>query len=641
MGQQDVERDADEHQLRSFIRSLLRDVHALERMLAGDMFERGLRRIGAEQEMFLIDRAGRAAPLAVELLDRLQSPHFTTELARFNLEANLTPRRYGGDCLRRLHEELDARVAEADAAAATLGAQVLLTGILPTLRQEDLGLDNMTPNPRYFALNHAITKLRGGHFDFRIKGIDEIEIQHDNVMLESCNTSFQVHFQVAPHEFARLYNLAQALAGPILAASVNSPLLLGRRLWHETRIALFQQSVDARSSAHKARGHRPRVHFGDRWIRDSVLEIFREDVARFRVVLATGIDEDPEALVARGTAPRLTALRLHNGTVYRWNRPCYGVLDGRPHLRIEARFLPAGPTTIDEVANAAMFFGLMSALAEEYSDIREVMAFDDARANFARAARNGLQAQFTWLHGKEYSARELLLDQLLPLARQGLLQADIDGGDVEHYLGVVEGRIRAGMTGANWMLKSLATMGTAGTADHRLRTLCLAMRSRQQGHAPAHRWDLATMAEADAWRHSFEKVGQFMTTDLFTVRPQDVVDLAASLMAWEHIRHVPVEDDEGQLVGLVTHRTLIRMLGRGTDRGSGDPVPVSTIMKRDPITVAPETPTLEAIALMREHRVGCLPVVARGKLVGIITERDLINVAGQLLEQHLREHLGG
>jgi CBS domain-containing protein/gamma-glutamyl:cysteine ligase YbdK (ATP-grasp superfamily) len=638
MGEHQVSH-VEEQQLRSFMRSLLADVHALERMLELGMFEKGVRRIGAEQEMFLIDSAGRPVPLALQILDKLGGPSaaFTLELAQFNLETNLAPRLLGGTCLSEMEEELRTNLERALEAARSFGANILITGILPSLRLEDLSLDSMCPIPRYRALNDAITRLRGGRFRAQIRGADEIDITHDNVMLEACNTSFQLHLQVAPEEFARLYNLAQVVTAPVLAAAVNSPLLVGRRLWQETRVALFQQSVDARSETHALRGLRPRVSFGDRWVDRSVIEIFRDDVARFRLVLTTEVDEDPLAAVRAGKPPKLMALRLHNGTVYRWNRPCYGVKDGVAHLRIEARAFPAGPTVVDEIANAALYYGLMTALAEDYADIRAVMGFDDAKNNFVQAARLGLQSQFTWLKGREYTAKQLLTQELLPIARRGLQHAKVASADIDKYLGIVEERVSSGQTGSTWMVKSFISMGTQGTLDHRMRTLTLATLRRQRSSEPVHKWEPATMAEADSWRFSFQRIGQFMTTDLFTVRPGDVIDLAANLMSWQHLRHVPVEDDAGRLVGLVSARALVRIIAEGLyDRG-GDPVPIARIMKTNLVTVTPDTPTLEAIEKMKTHRVGCLPVVQGDRLVGLITERDLVNVAAQLLEQQLRE----
>ena len=638
MGRHDVSSAFSDEQLRAFMKAILADVHALERMLAEDRFETGVRRIGAEQEMFLIDKSGRAWRGADAMMQKLQHPQFTYELARFNLECNLHPQVFGGSCLSTMEQELSGLLDRARQAAGELGGDIVLNGILPTLRRSDLTLDSMVQNPRFLALNDAIAKLRGGEFQFRIKGVDELEMTHDNVMLESCNTSFQVHFQVGPKEFAKLYNCAQAITAPVLAASTNSPLLLGRRLWRETRVALFQQSVDGRSAAHQVRGRRPRVDFGDGWVRDSVLEIFREDIARFRLLLATDLDEDPMAVLDRGGVPLLTALRLHNGTVYRWNRACYGISDGKPHLRIEARAFPAGPSVADEIATAAFFFGLMAAVSHEVDDVAKVMSFDDARGNFVAAARLGLQANLNWFHGREYSAPTLIQDVLLPLAQEGLKNAKLDSADIDRYLGLIGERVRRNRTGARWQLDSLAAMGEKGTKDQRMCALVRAAAARQRTGDPVHVWDLADTGEFEGWRESYLQVGQFMTTDLFTVHPEDVVDLAASLMDWRHIRHVPVEDNDGRLVGLVSHRSLLRLVGQGMKGKDRQPVAVKDIMKLDPVVVTPSTPTLDAIELMRNRKVGCLPVVEDMRLVGIITERDLIRVAAMLFEKHLREN---
>ena len=636
MGEHDVQ-ELDEELQQRFMKALLDDCRALEQMLDTPLIESGIRRIGAEQEMFLVTRACRPAPIAVDLLDRINDPAFTTELGRFNLEANLDPAVFGGGCLRQIENDLERCLALASAKAEEFGAHVLLTGILPTLRQADLGLDNMVPNPRYFALNRAMSRLRGGDFHLLIKGVDEIDLKHDNVMLEACNTSFQVHFQVGAQEFARLYNLAQAVTGPVLAAACNSPLLLGRRLWNETRVAVFQHSVDTRSAVHSARGVRPRVHFGDDWCKKSVIEIFREDIARFRVVIATGVEERSLDLVEKGIAPQLPALRLHNGTVYRWNRACYGVADGVAHLRIENRVLPSGPTIVDEVANAAFFYGLMSGMADRYEDITQRMSFDDAKSNFLAAARHGLQAQMTWLDDETIAAPDLILDRLLPIAKDGLQLAKIDPADIDRYLGILEARVAKRRNGAQWTLASLAALGNEASREDACRTITSAMLKRQQEGEPVHTWELASQEDRSDWREGFRTVGQFMSTELFTVRPSDLVDFAAAMMDWEHIRHVPVEDDRGNLVGLVSHRSLLRLVGQAGAESSTKPVLVESIMKRDPVTVSPETPTLEAIQVMRQNKVGCLPIVDNQKLVGIVTERDFLEAAARVFEQALRE----
>src|SRR5262249_30323800 len=273
---------------------------AVERMLAEGRFETGVRRIGAEQEMFIIDPTWAPARGALKLIERLRDDHYTTQLGQFQLEAHCDPQLLAGDGLSRLQAQLDDLVERARKAAAEVDMDVVLMGILPTMRKSDLGLDSMVPSPRYRALNQVVTEMRGGRFEFSIKGLDELIIDHDSVMLEACNSSFQVHLQVAPDEFARLYNIAQVLAGPIMAIAVNSPIVFGRRLWAEHRIALFRQAVDTRSHTHHMRETEARVSFGTRWVQRSVVEIFKEDIARFRTLVGTDLDEDPVAKLERG-----------------------------------------------------------------------------------------------------------------------------------------------------------------------------------------------------------------------------------------------------------------------------------------------------------------------------------------------------
>jgi len=635
MGEQNVRQTSDEATRRAFMKALLNEVRAMEAMLERGLFERGVRRIGAEQEMFLVDRACRPALTAMQLLEQLDDARFTHELGLFNLEANLSPLALGGDCLRRLEAETDEVLAIAREHAGKVDSQIALVGILPTLTRDHLSLNAMVPTARYFALNEALRRLRGSDFQFAIKGIDQLNFQHDNLMLEACNTSYQIHFQVGAEEFASLYNVAQAVTGPLLAACVNSPILLGKRLWHETRIAVFENSIDARSEALAARGLKPRVHFGDHWIDESVIEIFKEDIARFRVILTTEFEDDPLGMVERGEIPRLNALRLHNGTVYRWNRACYGISDnGKPHLRIENRVIPSGPTVLDEIANAAFFFGMMARLSHGVDDIRSQLSFADVKSNFLSAAREGLRAQQIWFDERQMPAQQLITEELLPLAEQGLREASIDDGDIERYLGVIERRVSARRTGARWQLESLESMSNSGSMHERLRALTKSMVEQQQTGRAVSDWSLAEFCGSQDWRESYRTVGQFMATDLFTVRPDDIVDFAASLMEWRYVRHVPVEDDSGRLLGLVSHRQLLRLIARGLEKDAG-PAMVRDIMRPDPMSVTPETTTVEAIRLMRENRLSCLPVTEDGKLVGLVTEYDLIVVASRLLESVL------
>jgi CBS domain-containing protein len=636
---QDVSAELDPDAIRLFTKAILTDLQALKRMVSEGTIESGVRRFGAEQEIFLVGDGWRPAPVGPEVLERLGGGPFTSELARFNLEVNLEPQLLTGKCFSNLHARLDELLRELREAAAAEGADLVLTGILPTLSKSDLSLDNITPKARYYALNEALTRMRGGAYRLRIEGTDELNIEHESVMLESCNTSCQVHLQVSAEHFARVYNAAQLATAPVLAAAGNSPLLFGKRLWAETRIALFQQSLDTRSATLHLRELSPRVRFGDAWCVDGVTELFAEDISRYRVIMAGEVDENPLEKLDRGEVPRLQALQLHNSTVYRWNRPCYGISEGRPHVRIECRALPSGPTVIDEVANAAFWLGLVIGIARRYPDLSEIMDFDDAKANFLAAARLGLNAGLQWVSGDAIGAPRLILETLLPIAREGLAEAEVDPADAELYLGVIRDRVESGMTGSAWMLRSITGMKLHGTRSERLGAVTAGTVKRQRTGAPVHTWSPATLHEAGGWKQNYLRVEQYMSTALLTVKEDELVDLVAFLMDREQIRHVPVEDDEHQLVGLVSYRSVLRLVAEGKASGpetKGEAPPVKEIMERDLTTVTPETPTLEAIDLMRKRRVSCLPVLKNGKLVGLVTERDFMSIAYQLLEERLK-----
>lgn len=639
MGQHDVDSERDERREREFMGAVLRDLDALERMLARGRFEVGVRRVGAEQELVLLDEGMGPAPVGPEVLAEAADPRVTTELARFDLELNLTPRLLRGDGLRAMEDELSTLLDRVRAAAAHHGARPFLCGIAPTLALSDLTLANLTPVPRYRALNDAVKRMHGGAFRCHIKGADELDVAVDDVMLEAVNTSFQVHYQTDPASFANAYNAAQLATAPVLAAAVNAPFLFGRSLWSETRIPVFQHAIDARTRGQQQRGHRARVDFGERWVERSVLELYREDVARFRPVLTAEIGQDPLAALAAGDAPELRALRLFNGTVYRWNRPCYGVIDGEAHLRIEARALPAGPTVLDEVANAAFLVGLIAGLPAVYGEISRALPFDDARTNFYAAARYGLDAQLRWPGLGARPAGALVAETLLPIARDGLASLGVDAAAADRYLDVVGERARTGRTGAAWISASMFALRNAGVpAERRARLVTKSALEQAERGLVVARFE-PPQPDGDDFRAAYRTVGQFMTTDLRTLRAGDHVDLAAALMDWVHVRHIPVEDERGALVGVVTHRAIVRLFARGA--APNRPVAVAEIMKRDPVAVPPDLPTLAAMRLMRERRIGCLPVVDGGRLVGIVTEQDFIRVAEGLLEARLGDAEAG
>ncbi len=636
MGTQQVSQNNEGEQHRRYMSRLLADLRALDRMMAEGRFETGIRRIGAEQELVLVDRHGNPAPVATDVLDRLDDDRVTTELARFNLEFNCDPIVFGKACLSDLQAQMTGLLEMVATAAKPSEATPLLVGILPTLQLTDLGWNNITPRERYYALNDRFTKLRGGSYELDIKGIDELTVRHDTLMLEALNTSFQLHWQVDPSEFANAFNVAQAIAGPVIAASANSPVLFGKRLWHETRIAIFEQAVDARpeGSPHE-RDLLARVHFGEGWCVQGVAELYKSDIARYRLLFGPTVEEDPIAELDAGRTPKLVSLQTHNSTVYRWNRPCYGITDGKPHLRIENRLLPAGPSITDEVAGAALWFGLMASLPTEIDNLTERMDFDDAKGNFIAAAKLGLNAQFAWLDGERRPAHALLTESLIPAARRGLSHAGVDEADIDKYLNIIEKRVESGQTGAQWMLSTVNRMKGMGTRAERLCALTAGVVSRQKLGHPVHEWSIGDLTESGDWRPNYLRVGQYMTTNLFTVDEEESLELVASIMDWQQIRHVPVEDAAHRLVGLVTHRGLLRALANPTDKPL-ERAAVRDVMLTELVTASPEMTTVEAIELMRTNRLSCLPIVKDGQLVGVVTEHDFMRIAGQLLEESLR-----
>jgi CBS domain-containing protein/gamma-glutamyl:cysteine ligase YbdK (ATP-grasp superfamily) len=636
-GHKKVEGELEGEARRAFMRALLTDLRAFEKMLADGMFERGVSRIGAEQEIFLVDGTYQPAPGALKIIEGVRDGHVTTELGMFNLEMNADPQPFAGKGIAQMEAQLAALFEKVRAAADDLGMQPVLAGILPTIAKTDLGLENMVPSPRYQTLNRVMNAARGEAYDFSIKGIDELVVKHDSVMVEACNASFQVHLQLAePERFAHFYNLAQLLLAPVLAVGTNSPVLFGRRLWAETRIALFEQACDIRTPGLHLRDQVGRVSFGRDWLRGGAVDLYKENITRFRALVGTDSHEDALLALEAGRVPELKALRLHNGTIYRWNRACYGISEnGKPHLRIELRILPSGPTIADEVANGAFWLGLMSEMSATIEDIPARIDFDHAQTNFYTAAREGLASRFTWLDGEEVLAQTLVLEKLLPLAQAGLDRAGVDSHDSARYLGIIERRVRTMRTGSRWMLQSLAGMKERGNLGGRLTALVAAMIARQKTDRVVSDWERARLDENDSARTGHQKVSQYMTTDIFTVRPDDPIEFLAELMGWERIRHVPVEDEKGRLVGLVSYRAVLRHLtelAKHPRENGALSAPVSDLMRKELITVTPDTPTLDAIGLMRRHRIGCLPVVQDGHIVAILTEEDFVGIASKVLE---------
>jgi gamma-glutamyl:cysteine ligase YbdK (ATP-grasp superfamily) len=440
----------DRQRYREKVRTGL-DVFA--RMLRESRFDAELRSMGLEIELNLTDEAGDPAMLNAEVLERIADSSFTTELAQFNVEINVPPRLLRDGVFSELETEVRASLNAAEEKARGAGAHMMLVGILPTIDDRHLNAESFSANPRYKLLNEQIFAARGEDLHISISGADRLTTYADTIAPEAACTSVQLHQQVDPDRFATLWNAAQSIAGVQVAIGANSPFFFGRELWRETRIALFEQATDTRPEELKAQGVRPRVWFGERWI-TSIFDLFEENVRYFPALLPVCEEEDPVAVLDRGDVPLLGELRLHNGTVYRWNRPVYDVVRGMPHVRVENRVLPAGPTVIDTLANAAFYYGLVRMLIDEEQPIWSRMSFSAAEENFHAGARDGIEARVYWPGVGEVHAAELVLRRLLPLAHEGLDRWGVDAADRDRLLGIVEQRCLTQRNGATWQTEA-------------------------------------------------------------------------------------------------------------------------------------------------------------------------------------------
>jgi gamma-glutamyl:cysteine ligase YbdK (ATP-grasp superfamily) len=466
-----------------------RSLDVLARMLREARFESEPRLVGLEIELNLVDEDGLPSMRNAKVLDAIADPTWATELGQFNLEINVPPRPLTAASLAALEQEVRESLNQGDARARGAGCRLVMVGILPTLQERDMNEDALSANPRYRLLNEQIFAARGEDLDIWIDGAEQLRTHADSITPEAACTSVQLHIQVSPEAFGSYWNAAQAIAGVQVALAANSPFLFGRQLWHETRITLFEQATDTRPDELKHQGVRPRVWFGERWI-TSVFDLFEENIRYFPALLPLCEDEDPVAVLDRGRTPALAEMSLHNGTIYRWNRPVYAVVDGKPHLRVENRVLPAGPTVADVIANAAFYYGLVRAVAEAQRPVWTQMSFTTAADNLREAARYGLEAKLYWPGLGEVPAPELVLRRLLPLARDGLLRWDVDPAQADRLLGIIEQRCLTGQNGASWQIATAAALDE-GSGRDRLETLRqVTQRYIEHMHtnAPVHAW---------------------------------------------------------------------------------------------------------------------------------------------------------
>ncbi len=478
---------------RKYREKLRRSLDVFDRMLREAVFEDGTSQVGQEIELNLVDEQGWPSMRNADVLDAIADPAWATELGQFNIEINVPPRRLDGDALDGLEQEVRADLNAADAKARGSGSRLVMIGILPTLRQEDVHEGTLSANARYRVMNEQIFAARGEDIRIAIDGAEPLLTHADSITPEAACTSVQLHVQVSPDAFANYWNAAQAICGVQVALAANSPYLFGRQLWHETRITLFEQATDTRPEELKQQGVRPRVWFGERWI-TSVFDLFEENIRYFPALLPICEDEDPLATLDSGSCPRLDEMSLHNGTIYRWNRPVYAAVDGKPHLRVENRVLQAGPSVADTIANAAFYYGLVRALAEAQRPIWTQMSFATAADNLHAAARHGMDAQLYWPGLGEAPAAELVLRRLLPLAREGLGHWGVSPVHADRLLGIIEQRCLTGQTGAAWQVATVGALSAGGGADRSEALRLMTQRYIEHMHAnqPVHTWPVSS-----------------------------------------------------------------------------------------------------------------------------------------------------
>jgi CBS domain-containing protein len=613
MGHLDVKQLKSPKDKALYIHHLVKDLEVLDIMLKEGIIEKEPIRIGAEQEFCVVTRDYFPHDNSIDLIEQINDDHFTTEIGKYNLEINSDPLLLKEGCFSQLQNQIETLLEKAQKVAKKKDTKIVLTGILPTLRLKHICEDYMTDKPRYHILNNALKDSRREHFNIHIKGVDELNLIHDCVMLEACNTSFQTHLQINPDEFVDKYNWAQTIAAPVLSSCVNSPILFGRELWAETRIALFTQSIDTRANSFIHNEKQSRVSFGADWERGTVTDIFRDHISRFRSLLTSNEHDDSMALYKKGEIPKLRALQLHNGTVYKWNRVCYGVGDGKPHLRIECRYIPSGPTLTDEIANMVFWIGLMMGQPEHYKEIHNKMDFRDVKNNFFKAARNGMETQFNW-NNKGVSPKDLILNELLPISRSGLEKMNINEADIDKYLSIIERRVKS-TNGSQWMVNNYRQLQKTKTNFEALQNISAYMFKHQLDGSTVDGWGIFNPDEnlkIDLSRI----VKHNMNTKIILVDQNDSLELVSNIMRWKKIHHLPVTNKKKELTGLLTWTDLIKL-------GNKDLLlRVKDVMTKNLITISQEAPLEEAKALMKKHDINCLPVVRNKELLGILTSSD-------------------
>ena len=593
-----------------FINNLTNDIQILEELISNNKLE-SFDRIGAEQEFCIVDSNFRANPINKKLLNELNSNDFVAEIAKFNMELNIKPIDINKNCLEQLHKVILKKMKLASFKAKKLDSKIIMTGILPTVRKYDLRFENITNNKRYFDLCNAINTIRGDYYKLRIRGLDELVFQHDSPLVEGCNTGYQFHLQIGPKDFKKMYNISQLIAAPVLAISTNSPMLFGKRLWNETRIAVFQQSTDTRIIGNYHPETLPRVTFGNEWIDKSIIEIFKEDIIRYKILLKQ-LTQSKE----NNKIPKMKALSLHNSTVYRWNRPCYGIYKGKPSLRIEARMFPAGPTIIDQVANSSFWLGLMNFFKYNLSeDISELMDFKDARSNFYASAQQGIDSTFKWVNGTRIGARKLILNELIPKAAIGLARLNIDAEHIDKYLNIIKERTISRQTGSRWITDSFDELSKKASIQNSLSSITSEIIELQAADIPVHKWPISK--ETVVINNPSNLLAEeCMDRYIYSVYENEPINLALKINEWKKHDYIVVVNRQGKITGDITEKELKKAKKQKLSL-------VKDIMNKNVIYIQPDTKISKALKIINENNLKMLPVCENKLFIGML-QKELL-----------------
>lgn len=601
----------------AFYRQVLKDLEVFDYLLANDLIDKGDCTIGAEQELTIIDQFGLPKPVSLEFLEKINDAHYTNELAKFDLEINLDPITLQKNCFSVYEKSLLGLLGKGNLLASELDASLYLTGILPTIVRENLEFEYMTPIERYKVLSNELLSIRGNMFEIFLQGVDDLHLKLGSILFEACNTSFQSHLQINPDRFKEQFNWAQMISGPVLAVCTNSPILFGKELWSENRIALFKQSLDTRNFDSHYRQKEPRVYFGKHWFDGSPSDLWKNDVARFPLIFRGEGEEDSDQQLRQGITPLLRAVRLHNGTTYTWNRLCYGVHDNKAHIRIECRYMPAGPTPVDEIANMAFWVGLMKAMPEE-PEFWKGLDFRVCVDNFYRAARTGIHSVLNW-YGKRYTGSRLINKILIPLAEKGLSGCNIDASDIQYYLNIIRERAETANTGSEWQIRNFRML--TGKFKSALASKILVKESLelQRQNIPVAKWpDISTENLMVYFSNYFDAltVADIMSTELYTLKDDITIEMAAKVMEFRKFHHVIIENQDYTFMGVLSKETV--------DNAAKTCCNVIKDLPLDPVQVVnTEFSVKEVQSIITQNPAQVFVVMERGKVVGIVTEHDL------------------